>query len=319
MIPRGLLALAGFFFLAQPALAQDLVGIYVIRSEADKKQVEVEHPVLLTVTIQGKVPPGQAPPQQEKLRIFTEKAEEKFFIDPLPEKAQVLPEEGVWLFVYRLRPKSTSVEYIPSLKLTMLNPVRKKSQSSFADPIPLKVLPARKREAAPPLKVLRAPETFLQLRSLSGSGVFPRPTVRSILGGSILFSVPLVCAIGCWLWKRGNPNLAKVDARRRSRAAQRALQSLAVPPAGPEAVEALALSYVRDRLDFPSREATAPEVELFLKRRGVSKALARRWALFFHLCAQGRFAPGEGPATPTLAEEAADLIRALEDQPCLPA
>src|SRR5262249_11966680 len=130
-------------------------------------EVEVEQPVLLRVLIQGKGP-TEWQPAQEKLKIFPPSAANDFFIEPVPDLKSHAPGTDVWEFVYRLRPKTTEVVAIPTLKLAIYNPDRRRYQQSSADPIPLTVKPPQPKDIEIKLNVLSAPERFFETRADAG-------------------------------------------------------------------------------------------------------------------------------------------------------
>lgn len=298
--------------VGRPPDFSEIVGAYQISSHSDVEEVRVEQPVLLTVVIEGSGP-EKYHPRQEKLKIFPKDAQESFYIEPLPEKAQAFPEKGLWQFVYRLRPKSEDVEFIPGLKLTMYHPARRKFQPSYADPIPLTVKPAQEKEITLDLKVVQAPESFFAIRPLA-----PRFPWRSWLFAALILGTPLLCLLGYLRWRRLH---ADADSQRRKRRTLAARTALARLGASMEAaqVEHVAAGYLRDRLDFPPLEPTTSEVRRFLLRRGFSKDLARRWADFFATCAAERFSPTGPTLNGQLNRDAMALIQALEDHPCLSA
>src|SRR5262249_26335745 len=142
-----------------------IVGAYRIQAEANPTEVEVEQPIVLKVTVHGKGPAAWQP-AQENLKIFPASAANDFFIEPVPDLKRIMPEKGVWEFVYRLRPKSTDVTAIPSLKLAFFNNQgRPRFQDSYADPIPITVKPAQPKDIDLKLDVLSAPAYFFETRS----------------------------------------------------------------------------------------------------------------------------------------------------------
>ncbi|MFO0964354.1 MAG: hypothetical protein U0793_02030 [Gemmataceae bacterium] len=293
-----------------------IVGQYRIQAVARPTEVDLEQPILLTVIIQGSGP-AEWQPMQEKLRLFPGEADTDFFIASAPELKKRDPDKGVWEFVYRLRPKATEVRAIPSLKLVVYNPSRRRYQTSFADPIPITVKPAQLKEIEPKLNVVAAPEVFFQTRSDSGFSFWSSGALRAF-EALALVGAPVVCVAGLLLWRRRHPNAEQARARQRSRAARLALQALKDAPDEAEKIGAVAGAYLRDRLEFPALEATPPEVALFLARRGAPKETQRRWATFFAQCAAQRFARSR-PEQNHLRDEAMGMILALEDPSCLSA
>jgi hypothetical protein len=73
---------------------------------------------------------------------------------------------------------------------------------------------------------------------------------------------------------------------------------------------------LQERLDFPVEDSTPVEVYSFLKRRGVALGLCSQCQALFQASDAERFT-AHAPGDPQLAETAARLIRALEEDPCV--
>jgi hypothetical protein len=73
---------------------------------------------------------------------------------------------------------------------------------------------------------------------------------------------------------------------------------------------------LRQRLDLSAAEPTPREAAGHLRRLGVSAALARRTGDLFRACDVDRFAPALAANGDGLAGSAAQLILALEAEPC---
>src|SRR5262249_16432389 len=145
-----------------------------------------------------------------------------FFIEAMPELNRAFPAKGAWEFVYRVRPKSTDVKEIPSLKLVIYDPRRKTFPPKFADEIPIKVTPTQvEREQR--LNVVDAPEDFFRLRENNG---FWRVAATRLVETLVFWGVPLACGVALLAWRLRHADGAAGRARRRSRAAQRALLAL---------------------------------------------------------------------------------------------
>ncbi len=123
---------------AVPPHFSQIVGKYAISAAAAPTEVRVEQPITLKVQITGQGPVNQQP-QRQRLRIFPEDIADDFFVEDVPEQDQAQPGEGVWEFVYRLRPKHETVTQIPGLRLLYFAPRIKRFQSRFTDEIPIKV------------------------------------------------------------------------------------------------------------------------------------------------------------------------------------
>lgn len=315
----------------RPADFSWIVGSYTITSSADKKEVFLEQPVRLKVTIQGKGPPAYQP-QLDKLKIFPEGTEDRFFIEPLPEETRAAPDDGTWEFVFRLRPRTLDVSELPYLNLRYYHPGRKRYELMSTREIPLQVKPIPKVEEGP-VNVPWAPKEIFLLR---GAGASPGSVGRLLYIGA--FVLPPVACVWWWLrWKRRHPDEARLRAARRSRAAREAIARLSLVDGRPEDAKAAAVRYLQRRVDLPVEEAAGSEVAKWLLRRGVDKALAGRWRVFLDGCDRERFGADRAPSTEygvlgaehpvpsaqaaqgnalTLASQAIHLIHDLEAEPC---
>jgi hypothetical protein len=104
--------------------------------------------------------------------------------------------------------------------------------------------------------------------------------------------------------------------------------------AEPARVFLVLTNYLRQRLDLTVVEPTPPEVTEHLRRIGVARVLRGKFAEFFQACDAGRFAPQPEAngvrrtdlqsvqqkrtdcKSVLLANDAANLIQALEAEPC---
>lgn len=293
----------------RPADFSWLVGTYRIQTSATPAEIAVEQPILLQVTVAGEGS-AQYPPRQEKFQLFPADVGEQFFVEPVPELAQSWPDKKVWEFYYRLRPKSSDVSFIPSLKLWTYHPGRRKYQPAFADAIPITVRPHAAPEiVVPGSNVLAAPADCFVLR-------YQGPTAMPFwwwpsLGWVLAMGLPL----GCWLVRRR----ALLDARRhrQSRAGRLAFAALAqVNGRAGEEVSRIVAGYLQQRLDYMVMEPTAAEAAAFLRRRGFSKPVQTDVAALLTSCAAQRFGPQVGQDGRPLVDQARSLLQTLEDQTC---
>ena len=326
-------SLAGLlFWISFPVHAQDedfelpvvtppnfsqVVGRYRIESSAAPTEVHVEEPITLKVQIMGKGP-AKYRPERKNLRIFPDELLADFHVEDVPDRDRLLPEKGFWEFIYRLRPKRTDVREIPGLQLVYLTVDNKRPQSAFADPVSIKVLPA-KESAKFDLKVVRAPDRFYKLRPVEevvrDDTPLPRPGLEKL--ALLLALPPALCFVWYRIWRRRHPSAAESRLWRRSRAARAALQTLVKQPADAVQVRAALVDFLRRRVDLAALDPTPAEVAAHLKRLGVRKPLIAAWTTFLQTCDRLRFAPGSTVAPNPLPGEATRLVQELEVDPCV--
>lgn len=304
--------------LTAPEDFSHIVGRYRIEATAAPTEVRVEDALTLTVRIIGSGP-VEYQPRRDKLQILPEDFPQDFYIEPLPEKDTHKGE--VWTFAYRLKPKRTDVKHVPALKLVYYN--GRKFQTSFTEPIPLKVSPRGTAQAPDQVKeALKPPPQFYEL--ITGDEVLRREEpgwlFRPMFVMPMLLLPPLLCAGWYVWWRRRHPDQASVTRRARSEAAERALHDLS-GQTDAVSIAARVTDYLRQRLDLPGAEPTPGEVRDFLWRAGVSRTLRDRFATFLAACDAARFSSPK--ATPqalgveSVAEDARHLIHALEAEACL--
>ncbi len=306
-----------------PPNFSQVAGKFRIISSAAPTEIEVEKPITLKVQIVGQGPKAYQP-KREYLHIFPEGLAADFHLEAVPAEDKFMPEKGLWEFVYRLRPKNTGVDKIPSLRLLYFAPGSNKFQSSFAEEIPIKVRPAL--EAAkdlPPLKVVPAPPGFYELAPVEEVLRDARPWFRAEPGLVLAFLAvpPALCLVWYRLGRRWHPTTAERRRLARSKAARLALSYL--EKQAPDAIRTRAVltDFLRQRLDLSAQEPTPAEVARHLKRLGVAKKTVAAWTAIFQTCDQYRFAPDAArrfaPATQPLSLEAIRLIQTLEADPCV--
>ena len=297
----------------RPAQFSNIVGSYSIEVRATPREVPVEEPVTLHVTLTGKGP-AKYQPDRKHLKLFPESWAGEFYIEPVPDQDRASPEEGTWDLVYRLRPKHTKATAIDGIKLVYYDPAARKYQTRYAEPIEITVKP---RQPAPELPgnllVKTAPASFYELASAESmqavwSGPWTLPAWALV--GSVVGS-PLLSLVGVWLVRR----FGRAGRRRheRSAAAGAALESLTV--AHGEPVWQILARYLRERVGYPAAEATPDEVRRFLRRHGASRAVADQVAAVLRSCDTARFASPVIAAGPDRAV-VARLIDTLEDDLC---
>jgi hypothetical protein len=302
-----------------PPNFSQVVGRYRISSSAAPTEVRVEEPITLKVQITGQGP-AKFYPKRKNLHVFPDDLAADFHVQGVPEEDKLMPERGVWEFVYRLRPKRSDVKVVPNLRLLYFAPGSNKFQSSFADEIPIKVAPPQEATAKNlDLKVVQAPARFYQLRPAEEviRDDTPLPPAGAGALAGLLALPPAACFLGYRLWRRCHPSASESRRRRRSRAARLALAYLEKRPGDVPRTRAAAVDFLRQRLDLPALEATPNEVARHLKRLGFAKPLVADWAVFLQTCDRFQFAASPEPLEKPLHVEAVRLINAVEADPCV--
>jgi hypothetical protein len=305
--------------VGRPDDFSQVVGSYRLTATAAPTRLRVEDPLLLTVRITGSGPKAYQP-QRRHLRLFPPGTDKDFYLKPLPDKDRHLAAERTWEFAFELRPKGPGVRKVPALRLVYYNPTFRRYQTSYAPAIPLTVTP--RPTAGPPPEAVRVFEAPDSLHEVTTGPLVLRREETGWLGLPALLGLlaapPALCGLGYYWWRRRYPDAARLARRRRSQAAEQALQALG-GAADPVRVAGLVAEYLRRRLDLPAEEPTPREAARHLRRLGVAPDLARRAAELFRACDAGRFAPpapeGVRPAD-GLAGAAAGLIHDLEAEPC---
>jgi hypothetical protein len=309
--------------LDQPDDFSGAVGVYSISFGATPTEVAVEDPITLTVRITG-TGPGKYLPDRAKLRLFPPEMAKEFFIEPRPEEDRHRAGlwEGVWEFVYRLRPKHVGVKRIPALRFVYYDPILARYQPARTrGNLPIKVTAraqaALSKEAT---RVPQAPERFYELAT--GEAVLARSghagEFYPLLLACLVLAPPGICAAWYALRQRLHPEAGWRARRRRSRAARAALAALQAvegESVGERTASVLA-GYLRQRLELRGAEPTPAEVAVHLVRAGVSSGVTDRVAAFFRTCDAARFAPSPPHETAALAAAARALVNALEAELC---
>jgi hypothetical protein len=302
----------------RPENFSQLVGSYRLSDRLSADTVSVEDPVLLTVRIIGSGPAAYRP-ERSRLRLFPAGFDRDFYVKPLPEKDRYLGPEKTWEFHYELRPKRLGITKVPTLRLVYYDPTYRRYQTSYAPAVPLTVRP--RPQAQPPAEAARefgGPAALYEL--VTGPAVLRRegagwPGLPALI--ALVLAPPALCALWYVRWRRRHPDAGRLARRRRSGAAEQALGALRAlgRDDGGRVADVLA-GYLRQRLDLPAAEPTPREAAGHLRRLGVSATLARRTADLFRACDVARFAPAPVDDDDGLAGSAAQLILALEAEPC---
>ena len=296
-----LLAASAF---AQPALFEPQHGFYKARGtkvtatwSVDRTELPEDGVLTATLTISG------ATNSQEIVRPDLAKVRDDEGRLPYAERFQIEDVPGP-NFAYRLRPRSASVNRLPTLDFWYDSGVKvgnpfKKTTAKGIDLVVKKVVKAR-----PPAVPLLEPDRLFELETGS---LDREPFAFGWVSWCVLFAMGiLIPAIWYGLWRRVYPNGARLAKLRRSRAVRRAADAIrkakrSADPAG--AIAAAVLGYLRTRFALPPGADTPSEVEDALHDPAVSAFLRR--------CDEARFAvSSDNPLS--LASDAESLLASLE-------
>jgi hypothetical protein len=318
-----------------------------VSTEATPTTLQAEEILTLTVRITTNEVP-QRPPRRLDLAEYAVFAERFYLLDgdELPPEilattsltalaatpggfaplatATALAPQTEWVFVYRLKPKSTDVRDVPILTFAYYDPVTQRDTPElrwhvpYAPSIPLEV---KTREAV--VAPLVAPDWAF--RFWGGPDLLDRqrPWSPGVASLALALVVPPLAA-GAWyaVWRRRNPDALRQARVRRSRAAARALDALERArridgtQRGDLVAEAVA-GYLRERFDFPAAEPTPAEVRAHLLRLDLPRTISESASRFFESADAARFPPpprGDG----NVADSAVRLVLALEETSNVP-
>ena len=277
--------------------------------EVPNTSVEEGRDLVATLVITGATNPTEVKkPDLKKLKAF-----DVFTVinvtDP-PRKS----DDKIVRFVYKLRPRTRTVDQVPALKFRYFNPAAaedKRFPSTFADSVSITVTEPPRPEP------VRMPEADHLFHATTGAEVLRGPFVpcRWAWGAAALFG-PLA-ALGWFLvWRRIYPNAARLAQMRRSRAARRAIDAVrrsGRTPDPPATIASALLGYLRTLFPVPESAVTPPEIASALVEARVPARVAEQIADVFRACDRARFAP-PGDSGLSLAAKAESVITRLEER-----
>lgn len=295
---------------------------FAAHADVDRRRLRVGEPLTLTVTLQATGEVFKAP-EMPNLARDPRAGFAGFEIEP--QRPSALPGLGrrTWIFVYKLRPRSSAVTKVPAIVLMYWDPVVQ-SNSDFitwpiveTDALPLEVLPLE--ILAPPLVVPPGIDHFAPDSELLARKTEWRPPSVTLLVLLILFP-PLLCIVLYAIWKRSYPDALTTARRQQSRAARAALRELALgrqlPPGQCAEHSSTAVArYLRARLERAPAEPTPTEAAHFLKNAGVPEPAVQQTAAFLRACDAARFGGGSSACLP---EDGSAVVLLLEAQTWAP-
>jgi hypothetical protein len=269
------------------ALAAGSKGVQV-EWAVDTPTVPVNGELILTLIVRHAANPHElVKPDLRTLGEFTDRFQVLDRNDP-----QAPPGAAEARFTYGLRPRSTDVKDVPSLRYVYFRRVGDgwKPFTTFARSVPVVVTaPAAKPTATVPVP-LDAPEEFFTLAE------YHPPTANPGRFGWLLpvAAVPVAVVVWVQLWRRLFPDAVRLAKLRRNRAARLALDRLrkARTSADPAGAAASAFrGYLSARFGMPPAAQTPAEVSAALCAVGCPPDRTADAEAFLRACDAARFTP----------------------------
>lgn len=281
----------------------------------DRTEIPEDGTLLATLTVRGVTNPREiVRPDLRKLKEFTEQ------FRSIEDVGDGGGDEKEVQFVYRLRPRNRDTNRLPGLDFFFLKPGGgdKPFENARARGINLSVTAAAPKLAAklPPV-AMTEPDTLFAITTgpvVTGSAQFVPGTWAWL---ALAAFGPLAAWAGVIAWRRIYPDSARQALIRRSRAARRALEAVAVAHKTPDpsaAITNAVLHYVRHRFPLPAGADTPTDLEAGLRAADVPALDAAVTAEFFRMCDEARFAPASDAAV-SLPRAAAAIVARLEAVP----
>jgi tetratricopeptide (TPR) repeat protein len=307
----------------QPDTFTGGVGTFKTAASAVPTKVHVGDPITLTVRVTGT---GNLPEIGSPNLLAQEKWTESFKIyeDPSPGRM----EDDAKVFTISVRPKSSQITELPSIKLSYFNPKLEKYQDTYTDSIPLQVEESPRFDSSSIVDMSGASRSSELTELLGGivanySGLDmlePHEPYRLSLAG---WFVVVLAPPGLWCmayaWHRHVVRVRHDPARRRAqRAYSRAVERLKATTGGgtvdvPDEVAKAVAGYLADRLNLSAGELTPAEGLHFANMLGASPPLAGRFSELLVQCDQSRFARGGAAVSfESLVKDAHVVLQEME-------
>ena len=131
--------------VGQPDYFNGAVGKFGVATAADPRQVQAEDPITYTVHVTADQ--LKQPPKRPVLADFPD-FKEGFYIEDIAPPEGNHPDEKTWEFVYRLKPKNTTITAIPGFPFVFYRP-GPGYQTKFAPEIEIGVVPRKPVDPGP--------------------------------------------------------------------------------------------------------------------------------------------------------------------------
>jgi hypothetical protein len=317
-------------------------GPYVVRLFAEPTELAAEDQLTLFVRI-GVADEGSAGNLAKLRRPALAKMDafKSFAIDDLDENAT--SEAPPRWFRYLLRPRNADVNEIPRLKFVYFNPRTGRYQTTYSEPVPLTVrqrtaaaaavevppwimqewkdqenedLEAYYRMAAPSL-IERGWRRFFDSFGIHSNPRYDRLYARdgpSYWTALALAAPPLFATAWYAIWRRRNPDAARLAKIRRSRAGAAALRTLGqLADNSPQKVRHAIEEYLHARAGLPPSANTPSEIVGHLHSSSFSPAELEEVGSLLRRCDDALFAPSPVDVN-GLSAQARNLILNWDDE-----
>lgn len=295
----------------RPADFNGAVGRFRMRATAKPATVPVGDPITLTLVISGEGDLERlGAPRLDRVTELTRDFE-------VPTETLAGSIEGrSKLFSMTIRALREDVSAIPAIPFSFFDPDSERFETVTTDPIPLKVLPAQRIEAA----------TLLDPGATGASGPLeevaggllanyadPREVLvdqRGVSGAatwSLVGAMPALYLVTLLVQRRRERFRGDDLLRRRSQALRHALAALASDRAGTSVDQAL-LTYVADRCGAPAGGLTRPEAVELIRKRGAPEEIVNELDGLLTRLEWSRYG---GSAASASGEDAATACRRL--------
>jgi hypothetical protein len=285
------------------------IGQFTITARADVTAVEVNEPILTTVTISGQGNLDTLPDP-----VWPELPQWRAFVNSETVSTQIGDGKLTGSKVYeRVHVPGVSGEFaIPAIPYTFFDPAEAKYVTVSTEPIPVSIgvdPNANAEKLAVGIRSIKPAPAVLT----SASRPFTGHVFYWAAWAAPLF--PLSVAIAWKARSRFSGDTASLRSRNARRAARRALAQARRKSANPCAASSHILTrYIEDRLDQPVAGVTRGRLARLLADRGISSELGQRVVECLALCEVGRYAPdGEaGDSGVNLLKETRAIITDLD-------
>jgi len=270
-------------------------GPFVATVRLDRGSVAVGEPIEMTLTVTG--PGDLSGLRRPDLNRVAEFARQFDIRDGLENRTNSPP---LRLFTYWLRPRDAGVASVPRVKLVYYNPAVHAFQTTYSEPVPLRVTPRETASPAMPDAVKRwVDRVDGQAAPAVSTGGWPW-----LHGVVPWLAPPAGCLLAYVLWRavRRPPTDA---------AARRALQRLRAPSDEPARHVADTLrEFLHEQVGLPAEVTSPAEVSAFLYDRRLPLAVVDQVRSVLARCDEWRFAatPAQANSACELASDAAALI-----------
>jgi hypothetical protein len=316
-------------------------GPFAVTTKVEPTEVAAEDQLTLTVQVDvaeggsiGNLPQLKRPPlgKSDTFRAFA--------FDDLDSGYNEYLKRS-W-FRYLLRPRSTEVKEVPRVKFVYFNPRAGRYQTTYSQPVPLTV-----RARTAPVAAVELPPLILQewkaeenefledyIKMATSSSpwsfaywwnelaayfgmssnrwqvrLYPR-NVKSYSAALAFVAPPLLGVVWYGIWRRRNPDAARLANIRRSRAAAVALRVLT--HAGddpPRQVRHAIEEFLRARFGLPQSATTPPEVLAYLRSSSSSSGDPEEIGSLLRRCDDARFAPAAAETSDLVAEAKSVILK----------